>query len=231
MSDANDRVEKLVGKIDSEIKKKKNTLLTTVIGGAIILIIIIVYYNAYVMRHVPNMVKPEELMQMGRFKVQEVLPQVSKEMEADLKKRAPEVARYSRRQIMSGIPESRKYLEKQFIAETEKAIDDLVTEFDKMVTQSVSENREVVVGFMKDIQNDEKKKQVEEQIFQSLKMHFEEPQIKADLDAYTKVLKRLNKKINYMYETKELTEEEKIVLDIIYAMRELAKRGDRISVQ
>jgi len=224
LADIRKKVKSINDGLASDIKKKKNSMVISLVGGLIILIIVLIYFS-YIKGLIREVVEPKGLMLYARDRIQTVLPEVSKNLEKQLKDEAPNIAKYSKEELLKNIPMARKYLENQFIMKTEEALDQFILEFDKMVTEALEENRPIIVGFMRDVSDDEKKKELSQQIYESLKQHFDQDYIKADIDSYTKVIIRLNQKIKYIYETEELTEEEIIVRDIIYAMRELAQRG------
>ena len=218
------KVDGILSQINSDIKRKKNTMLVSVVGGIILLIIVFIYFS-WIKGLIQEVLEPKGLMLMGRDKIERMLPEVSKNLEESLKKEAPNIAKYSSQQILLAIPDGRKYLENQFIMKTEEAIDSLVTEFDKMVSDALMENRSTITAFMRDASDPVKKEQLTQDIYQSLKLQFSQDDIKPDIDSYTKALQNLNKKIKYLYEEEDLTEEEALVRDIIFALRELASRG------
>ncbi len=224
LAEIQSKVDAINAQLASDIKKKKNTMVITVIGG-IILLIIVMFYFSYIKSLIKEVMEPRGLMLYARDQIQKYLPQISKDLEISLKAKAPEVAKLSNEKIQEFIPKGRIYLEKEFIAKTNEALDQFVKEFDKLVTDAVEQNRTVIVGFMKDANNPAKKEELIQGIYNSLKEQFNQDYIKADIDSYTKVLIRLDKKIKFLYESKDLNEEETIVRDIIYAIRELAKRG------
>jgi len=218
------KVEAINARLESDIKKKKNTMIITIIGGIILLIVVFIYFS-YIKSLIKEVMEPQGLMIYGRDQIQKVLPQISKELEKSLKEEAPAVAKYSSEQLLKNIPKGREVLEREFINKTEEALDQFVGEFDKVVTDAIDQNRTTIVGFMKDAGDPVKKEKLAEDIYNSLKEQFNREDIKADIDSYTNVLIRLNKKIKFLYEGKELNDEEMIVRDIIMAMRELAQRG------
>jgi len=218
------KVDAINAQLTTDIKKKKNTMIITVIGGIILLIVVMIYFS-YIKSLIKEVMEPRGLMLYARDQIQKFLPRISQDLEKSLKADAPRVAKYSSEQILKFIPESRVYLEREFITKTEEALDQFIGEFDKMVTEAIEKNRTVIVGFMKDASDPAKKEELIQNIYNSLKEQFNQDYIKADIDSYTNVLIRLDKKIKFLYDSKDLNEEETIVRDIIFAMRELAQRG------
>jgi len=224
LAEIQSKVDAINAQLATDIKKKKNTMIITVIGGIILLIIVMIYFS-WIKSLVKEAMEPRGLMLYARDQVQKYMPQLSKDLEKSLKAEAPKVAKYSSDQIRKFIPEGRIYLENEFIAKTEEALDQFIGEFDKMATDALEENRTVIVGFMKDASDPAKKEELVQNIYNSLKEQFNQDYIKADIDSYTKVLIRLDKKIKFLYESNDLSEEEMIVRDIIFTLRELAHRG------
>jgi flagellar motor component MotA len=224
------KVKAINEQLQGDIKKKKNTMIVSIVGGVILMIIVIIYFS-WIKGLIKEVIQPESLMIVAGGEIRKVLPQLSQELEKSLKEQAPVIARYSSQQILIAIPDGRKYLEEEFIMKTEEAIDQFIGEFDKVVSQALEENRTVIVGFMKDASNPDKKEQLSEEIYNSLKEQFSQDYIKEDIESYTKVLVRLNDKIKILYQGTDLSEEEMIVRDIIFALRELAKRGGKIKVE
>jgi hypoxanthine-guanine phosphoribosyltransferase len=224
------KVKAINEQLQADIKKKRNSMIVSIIGG-IILMIIVLFYFSWIKGMIKEVIQPEGLMMMAGGKVKSLLPQLSKDMEEQLKAQAPTIAKYSSEQVLLAIPEGRVFLEKEFIMKTEEAMDQFIGEFDKVVTEALEENRTVIVGFMRDASNPAKKDELTNDIYKSLKEQFNQDYIKEDIDSYTKVLNRLNGKIKHLYEGVDLTEEEMIVRDIIFALRELAKRGGKVSLE
>jgi len=224
MGDIEKRMDAILNRLDSDIQKKKNSMTISIIGGIILLIVVFIYFG-WIKGLVREVMEPEGLMLQARAKVEEMLPEMAKSLETQLKKEAPNIASYSSQELLKAIPEARIYMEHQFIRKTEEALESFVGEFDKMVSQALEDNRTDIVGFMRDIEDPVKKDLVSEEIYESLKKQFDQPYIKSDLETYTKVLQRLNKKIKYLYEGEHLTEEEAIIRDILFSLRELASRG------
>ncbi|MBN1903109.1 hypothetical protein JW926_17440 [Candidatus Sumerlaeota bacterium] len=224
------KVNDINEQLTKDILKKKNAMIASIIGG-VILIIIVMFYFGWIKGLIKEVIQPEGLALMAGGEIRKALPQVSKELEAQLKAEAPTVAKYSSEQALLAIPDGRIFLEEEFIRKTEEAMDQFIGEFDRVVSEALEENRPVIVGFMKDANNPDKKEELTDNIYKSLKDQFNQDYIKEDIDSYTKVLVRLNDKIKRLYQGTDLTEEEAIVRDIIFAMRELAKRGAQVKVE
>jgi len=227
--DIEKRIDSIVARLDGNINKKKNTMTVTVVGGVILLVIIFIYFG-YIKSLIRTAIEPGGIMLLAREKVQSMLPDISKNAEEQLAKSAPEIARNSRKELIKVIPDARKYLEEQIKIKTNEALDQLILEFDKLVTSALDDHKAEIVGFMRDILDPAKKDKIPDEIYSSLETQFKEPEIKSDIDAYTNILIRLNKKISYLYAGKDLTDEEKTVLDIIYCVRELANRGAKATI-
>jgi hypothetical protein len=224
LAEIQSKVDAINAQLTTDIKKKKNTMIITIIGGIILLIVVMIYFS-YIKSLIKEVMEPRGLMLYARDQIQKYLPELSKELEKSLKAEAPGVAKASSKKIQEFIPEGRVYLEREFISKTNEALDQFVGEFDKMVSDAIEENRTVIVGFMKDASDSAKKEELIQDIYKSLKAQFDQDYIKADIESYTKVLIRLDQKIKFLYESKDLNEEETIVRDLIYGIRELAQRG------
>lgn len=224
------KVKAINEQLQGDIKKKKNTMIVSIVGGVILMIIVIIYFS-WIKGLIKEVIQPESLMIVAGGEIRKVLPNLSKDLEEQLKAQAPSIAKYSSQQVLTIIPDGRKYLEEEFIMKTEEAIDQFIGEFDKVVSQALEENRTVIVGFMKDASNPDKKEELSNDIYNSLKEQFNQDYIKEDIESYTKVLVRLNDKIKLLYQGTDLSEEEMIVRDIIFALRELAKRGAKVKLE
>jgi hypothetical protein len=225
----NQKADAILSQLEKDIKKKKNTMLISLIGGIVMLGIVFAYFG-FIKGLLKEVIEPKSIMITASGYIIKSLPDVSLQIEKDLKDKAPEVTKYAKDQIMLAIPEARIYLETQFIMKTEEALDAFIGEFDKIVTEALTDNREIITGYMKDLGNNKKKKEMVDALYQSLKSEFSKPDIKADLDSYTRVIVRLDKKIKYLFESDNLTEEEVIIRDIIFALKELASRGKKKKV-
>lgn len=224
------KVKSINEQLQGDIKKKKNTMIVSIVGGVILLIIVILYFG-WIKSLITEVIQPESLTITAGGEIRKILPELSKNLETRLKEQAPIIAKYSSDQVLKSIPDGRKYLENQFIMKTEDAIDQFIGEFDKVVSESIEENRTLIVGFMKDANDPDKKEELTNEIYKSLKEQFNQEYIKEDIDSYTKVLVRLNDKIKHLYQGVELTDEEQIVRDLIFALRELAKRGAKVKME
>lgn len=227
--DIEKKIDAIAARLDRDINKKKNTMTVSVVGGVILLVIVFIYFG-YLKSLIRTVIEPSGVMPWASEKVQKMLPDISKSAEEELIKSAPKIARDSRKELMKAIPNARNYLEAQIKVKTGEALDQLILEFDKIVTAALDDHKAEIVGFMRDILDPAKKDKVSNEIYTALETQFKQPEIKADIDAYTNILIRLNKKINYLYAGKDLSDEEKTVLDIIYCVRELASRGAKSAV-
>ncbi len=223
------RIDAIEKRLDSDIRRKKNSMLVSVVGGLILLVVVLIYFG-FIKGLIREVLEPTGLMLMARDRIQKTIPDVSKEVEKTLTQKAPVLAAETRQKIVAAIPEGREYLESQLNFKVDQALDGIVVEFDKVVTSAITENKDDIVRLLKDIQDPTKKAELTEQVYVALEDQFNQPYIKADLESYTNVLIRLDKKINHLYDEKDLTEEEQIILDIIYSVREFAKRGAKIDV-
>jgi len=227
--DIEKKIDTIAARLDGDINKKKNTMTVTVVGGVILLVVVFIYFG-YIKSRIRTAIEPSGVMLLAGEKVQKLLPDISKNAAEELAKIAPEIARDSRKQLIKVIPDARKYLEEQIKIKTGEALDQLILEFDKIVTTALDDHKAEIVGFMRDILDPAKKDKIPDEIYTALEAQFKQPEIKADIDTYTNILIRLNKKIAYLYAGKDLTDEEKTVLDIIYCVRELASRGAKSAV-
>jgi len=227
--DIEKKIDTIAARLDGDINKKKNTMTVTVVGGVILLVIVFIYFG-YIKSRIRIAIEPSGVMPWASEQVQKMLPDISKSAEEELIKSAPKIARDSRKELMKAIPDARKYLEAQIKIKTGEALDQLILEFDKIVTTALDDHKAEIVGFMRDILDPAKKDKIPDEIYTALEAQFKQPEIKADIDAYTNILIRLNRKITYLYAGKDLTDEEKTVLDIIYCVRELAGRGAKSAV-
>ncbi len=218
------KADAIGARLDREIRRKKNSMIISLVGGAVLLVIVFLYFG-FIKGLVREVIEPRGMALMARDQVEKMLPDAARELERALKEQAPYAAKYVHEQILIAIPQMREYLEVQFVTKTEESLEALVGEFDNLVSDALTENRAVITGFMRDVQDPAKKEELTKQIYESIKAQFSDPQIKADLDSYTNVLIRLNKKIKFLYEGRDLSEEETLVRDIIMAVRELASRG------
>lgn len=222
--DIEKKIDSLSEKLDKEISRKKKTMTVTVIGGIILLVIVFIYFG-FIKGLIKEVMEPQSIMMVASDKVEKMLPELSKSIEGELRAMAPEVARNSREQLLKAIPDGRVYLQSELTKKTGEAMDQFIVEFDNIITKTLEENKTEIVGFMRDVADPEKKQKLGDEIYNALEVQFNQPDVKADLDSYTNVLIRMNQKIKHLYEVKGLTEEERIILDIIYCVRELAQRG------
>ncbi|OQB21500.1 MAG: hypothetical protein BWY12_01541 [candidate division BRC1 bacterium ADurb.Bin183] len=227
--DIEKKIDSLAEKLDQDISKKKKTMTITVIGGIVLLIIVFIYFG-FIKGLINEVLEPQSIMMVAGDKIEKMLPELSKSIEGELRAMAPEVARNSCEQLLKAIPDGRVYLQSELTKKTDEAMDHFIVEFDSVITKTLEENKTEIVGFMRDVSDPEKKQKLGEEIYQALEVQFSQPDVKADLDSYTNVLIRMNQKIKHLYEVKELTEEEHIILDIIYCVRELAQRGAQTPV-
>lgn len=230
MTEIEKRLDNVNQKLEKEIKKRKTTMTISIVGGIIIIIAMFLYFG-WIKNQIQQAIQPEDVARMASQEIRRRIPDMRVKLTESLKQEAPQLAKNAKIEIQRSIPEFRVYLESQIKSKTGGALSNFVGEFDRMVSETLKDNKLLIARFIKDVQDPVKKEQLEEDLYNSLVEHFNQPYVKSDIDSYTQVINNLDKKISYLYIGQNLTEEEKLVLDIIYGMREMAKRGSEFDVE
>ncbi len=227
MSDMKQVAEKLAGvefDLNQTIARRKKTTQVILIGGIIFAVIVALYFS-WIHSLVVDLASPKTLLPLARGKVEEMIPTAVKEFEKTLKDMAPNLAMESRRRAEAAIPELRKQLEAEFIRSSKKYIADLEKELDSVLRTGIETHREEYEAFLKNPDDAEARAKFEAAVRSWMDDYLNDPLLQADLQGYANVIRALNHKIQKMAtEPEKLNSEEKLELELITAVRELARR-------
>ncbi len=217
------RIDELEKKINETISHRRTMTRVVLIGG-ILFALFIAGYLSFFHSLVLDVLEPKNLMSLLGGEARDMLPRAKLEFQNNLKAMAPRLAKEARLLAMQRIPEVRVLLEKEFINSANQYIGQLENEVDSIVRQGIDKHRDQYAKFIAAPDDPKAEEEFRDAIRAILDGYLNDPLLKSDLESYTKVLNGLRDKLIHLRDSKELTEQERIELDLILSVRELARR-------
>ncbi len=225
MADAKAIVQRIESKINGQIERSESAKKTT-IGVYVVLLVVVIGYFSWLIGSVKEFTTPEGITDVVVGNAITMIPEARKELAGTITENADE---YMNEFIDTGIeqiPRLRGEIERVAVAEVETQLrlaDQTLTEF---LDFAYANNGEQVRPYVKQLSDAETMEEIEEILYTLLSQPFDHQELRVELETYGMALQNLADRLQYLQDSDELTETEKLEKEVVAVLREISKRSD-----
>jgi hypothetical protein len=226
-SAAVDRLRKAEAELAAErARTNRSTLLTFVIGA--LLLGLLAYYFYYGYTRFSEVAKPQLLVDVAEQWVNDQVPEVRKNAEAEIIKSAPTWAKTLSQQAIDNIPTVRERMEDYIVEQVEKEVAKSITLSAEHVKGTVQKNKPELQKLFNDLAESDQPEMTEAQLEILEKMLDQElgTDMKDQSSQLLEALSAVNKQLSTLREGKGLSEEDARKRRVLLIFRRIqAKQG------
>lgn len=221
---SSDKLQKVEQKLDDQLKQVNRSTTISLAVYALLIVFFIVYLG-YARNEIKK-IDAEGISDIAVGYAEENIPEYRKELSQQLIGGAEENVSKAVDQLVTQIPAQRERVEKLAVAQVTKQLMVADESFSQLFRTSLQTSKSDLEPMLEKIKDADSIHEFEEEFYRILKQQVETPEIMGNIQDYGQTLMNVADKIEYLRTSDNLTEAEKLELDLLIGLKEVSIRSD-----
>lgn len=192
---------------------------------ALIIVAIVIGYFTFIYLKIRQATEPAFLADVIELKINEMVPTITKNIERELIKSSPELARGMIRNCINSAPQVRARAQELILQMADELLTGFREDLDEWLLKAIHEHKADMQELINELKDEEGKKEIAEALGMGIKKSLEERRIQEYLFAYYDILKAIQCQLEYLARVEEPSEEEILHKEIIRTLHTIIRRG------
>jgi len=224
MADPKATANALEARLDQSIARQQKAKTTTFVIGGILLVVMIGYFS-WLNIMVRELFTPETVSQIAVDKMKATVPAMTKSVREDMIRSADANVKEVLDTGLKQVPVLRKEAEDWVSYQAKLRLARVDQEFSELVDYAFDNHAADVRSLLIDLKTDEGAKALEDALVDMLSEPLRQSQAEVDIKAYAITLQNLANKMERLREAKNLSEEQRLELEILECLKEFSNRS------